>query len=484
MTSLQPIFNKISEEAQKQRYENIRYNSTYEEMKVYIENNSLVKLLSQTNHLFNDENFDNFLCSLDINSLKIDELFEPLGCQALFLTSFLCLPNISLKIIEKLEENKSLNSIGIFTKENYSPISIALLTKEVNPKMEEVVLKMLDFPEYCCLDKVHNINPKTKTYIWQWVCKNGYKNIAEKLYYECLPFFKLDESTDISETTPLCDLIYWDIGKVSALMIKDHREKCMLDKVIQGRTALLYALLKGNKLAAALILCDYDDCCFSYRDPNGLTAFELLITYGYQGIVSDILETRRDLYIKNLSNKKARTPFELALLYKNWDIATTLVTNNYIDYDELINSKVINIPYKQYLVLQNEIELLKFFSYIEDKWEPKTSTEDNNPAWQKIKELGLETIVKDILKDPMAFAKNSKNGVVTINNNDKNMTNKITGLSKIQPKVEPIIEPKKIEKKFKPTIINEKTLKSETINNDSKPEPKKRGRPRKIKPEE
>jgi len=507
MSSLEPIFVKISEETKKHREMNIRKNSTYEEMKVYIEQNSLVKLLTQTNHMFNNSDFDNFLCSLDINSLKVEEFYEPLGCQALLLTCFLCLPNISMKMIEILKNDVSINAFALFTKENYTPISIALLTIEVNPKMEDVVLKMLDYPEFCSLEKVHNINQNTKTYIWQWACKNGYKKIVEKLYNECLLLFNLDDSTDLSESTPLCDLIYWDIGNIANEMIKNHRDKCMLDKVIQGRTALLYALLKGNKLVTTQILCNYDDCSYHYRDPNGLTAFELLIMYGYHGIVTDILENRRDLYMTNFSNDKAKTPFELALYYKNWDIAAILVSYKYIDYEELINSKVVNIPYKQFLILQNEIELLKFFTHIEKKMEPKPPINDSDPAWQKIKELGLETLVKDILKDPMAFAKNSKNGTITINSGDltnksdlfanfsKSMTdlnNKISGITqpeskkierKVVKKQEPINEPIKleIEKPKESKTTSKKIVETKATTNIK---PKKRGRPRKVKPEE
>lgn len=488
MSELELIHEKISKEKIKLRTIIIKEDTTNDEVVEFLRNNSLVDLLVKGIHWFNNNDFDRFLCSLDFDILKLERIFEPIGCNALQLTCFLVLPEISKKIIDRYPEQ-----ISKFSKENYSALSIAQLTIDINNKMEDVVLKMLDFPNYCNLKQIHNINKNTAVYIWQYACKCGYKSIVEKLYDECLEYFNLDESTDLENSTPLCDLICNDISRIAVDLIKNHRNKCFLDKVVQGRTALLYSLLKGNKLATALIACNYDDCSFSYKDPNGLTAFELLIAYGFQGVITDILETRRDLYYTNFINNKAKTPFELALYYKNWDLAALLVAYKYVNYDELVNTKIMDIPLKQYLTLHNETDLIKFFNYVESKFAPKPKINENDPGWQKIKELGLESLVRDIIKDPISFTENAKKGNINLPNNltFSSSLNNHSLNSKPNPKntINENTKPKDditIERKIRGRKPKEAIKLEIKPNQDSNEKTviKKRGRPRKVKPEE
>jgi hypothetical protein len=480
MSELEIFANKIKEETINQRKRIVTKSSTSNEMIEYLNENSLVDLLVKSIHWFNNDSFDKFLITQELEKYNLEKIDSETNASALQIACFLCLPKTALQLVEKCPE-----MIGKFSKNDYSAISTAILNSFINLQMAEVVDKMLDYPQYCNFNVIHNFNSNVKSYIWQYACRNGIDFILKKMYSSCIGYFDLMGSTEIATCNPIMDLIENEIESVAISMIKEHRDKCLLDRVFGEKTVLMYALTKNSKDVVLEILTNYDDCNFEFKHRSGLTAFELLIAYGYQGVIFDILENNRKLYHNKFIHNQAKTPFELALYQKNWDLAGTLVAFKFVEIEEIKNTKVSGIPVNQYLLMNNEIDLLKYFLFIENKSTQKLSDNENEKGWQKIKELGLETIVKEILKDPTAFTQAAKDGKISITKNNLNPSG--NNITITEPNKSQIKQPIKIEVKSEPKSVIKPKTKSKPepeTQIETKTEPKKRGRPRKIKPEE
>lgn len=500
MATFESFSNKLYDETMKQRCRVISKDTTLDEIKEFLKENALVDLLVNSLHWYNNLTLDKFLADLDFTKLQLEKINGETNSTALQLACFLAFPKTALKIIEFHPEQ-----IGRFSNNDYTPLSTAILNCFIEEEMYPVVFKMFEHPEHCNLNAIQCFNKNIKCYVWQYLCNRGMEMFIRRMYSNCLSHFNIMNTTS-TVTSPLIDLINHDLEDIVVDLIKNHREKCQLVNLYGNKTLLIVALLKNCKSVASEILTNYDDCNFKYINPNGITAFELLCAYGYQGVVFDILENRRDLYHGKFIHSKGQTPFTLALFQKNWDLAGSLVAYKYVDYEEIRDTRINGLTVNQYLVVNNEMDLLKFFMYVENKYNSDKSTNTTSPnnkidvndeGWIKIRELGLEEIVKDILKDPIAFTKSVQNGNTPMNLSINNpmasntlTSEDFTGLKKLNRTRKPLnlgkieeLPPKPIEK---PKITKKEIKpKKEPVILETIPAPKKRGRPRKtVEPNE